>query len=333
MSLPKASHDSLLSSVTEPSLEDPIIEEANMALIIDRYKDRFIVLPKEKCWFTKNLYLYQGHWHPSEHLFSVANVMALQDTFQANQSDIYLAALPKSGTTWIKALTFAIVNRTKYKNNSLSTHMLLISNPHDCLPYIEGEILRNKPTYVVENSPRLFATHIPYSSLPQSIIDYGCRIVYMCRNAKDVFVSLFHFPSKLRDKSLGIITFEEAFKMFCKGVSPCGPYWDHVKEYYEAYIKHPTRILFLTYENMSVDTINNVKHLAEFLGYPFTKEEEAEGEVEEIVRIDSPPRLLRLPLSPLSPPRKDDLALGVGGSTASTSFKESSLGGFLVVFL
>ncbi|KAJ9543859.1 hypothetical protein OSB04_023566 [Centaurea solstitialis] len=287
MSILNTSHHSLSSNVTEPCQEDIEIEKGNLTLIFDRYKDRYAILPKEKGWQTENLYLYQGYWYPSKYIISIANVMASQDTFQANPNDIYLATSPKSGTTWIKALTFAIVNRTKYKKNSLSTHLLLVSNPHDCLPYIESEILRNKPTYMTENSPRIFATHIPYSSLPQSIIDYGCRIVYMCRNPKDVFVSLFHFTNKLREEYLGFLKFEEAFKMFCEGVTPCGPNWDHVTGYYEAGLKHPTRILFLTYENMSMDTTNNVIHLAEFLGYPFTKEEEAAGEVEEIVRMCS----------------------------------------------
>ncbi|KAJ9543970.1 hypothetical protein OSB04_023677 [Centaurea solstitialis] len=284
----KVSHGSLLSNETEPCIEDPENEKANTALIFDMYKDRFTALPNQKvAWLTKNLYLYQNHWYPSETLFSIANYMRSQDIFQANPDDIYLASLPKSGTTWIKAITFAIVNRTKYKNHSLSTHMLLNSNPHDCVPFIEHEILRTKPTYMPENHPRIFATHTPYTSLPQSVIDYGCRIVYMCRNPKDVLVSLFHFMNKLRDDSLGLITIEEGFNLFCKGVTPLGPYWDHVRGYYKASLEHTTRILFLTYENMSANTANNVKNLAEFLGCPFTEEEEVAGVVEEIVKMCS----------------------------------------------
>ena len=128
---------------------------------------------------------------------------------------------------------------------------------------------------------------MPYSSLPQSILDFGCRLVYMCRNPKDVLVSLFHFTNKLRDKSRGIMTFEEAFEMFSNGVVPYGPYWDHVKGYYYASVENPTRILFLTYENMQKDVVDNVKRLAEFLGCPFTKKEQSEGVVEEIVKICS----------------------------------------------
>ncbi|KAK9056417.1 hypothetical protein SSX86_023778 [Deinandra increscens subsp. villosa] len=258
-----------------------------MTLVFNRYKDRLATLPKEKGWITENLYMYQGFWHQSSRRISVETVMALQDTFEAHPTDIYLATLPKSGTTWLKALMFALVNKNRYKHNRLSTHPLLVSNPHDCLPFIETEIYRNTPTYIDPHSPRLFATHIPYTSLPRSIINSGCRVVYLCRNPKDVLVSMFHFANKLREKSCDVMTFEETFELFSRGVMPTGPYWDHVKEYHKVSVDHPDNVLFLTYEDMKKDTTNNVKRLAEFLGYPFTKKEEAEGAVQGIVELCS----------------------------------------------
>ncbi|KAI7754869.1 hypothetical protein M8C21_025128 [Ambrosia artemisiifolia] len=260
-----------------------------MALIFDRYKDRLATLPKEKGWITENLYMYQGFWHQPSRRISVETVMALQDTFKAHPTDIYLATLPKSGTTWLKALVFALVNRNRYKDNRLSTHPLLVSSPHNCLPFIETEVYRNTPTYVDAHvhSPRLFATHIPYTSLPRSVLDFGCRLVYLCRNPKDVLVSMFHFANKLRDKSRGLLTLEEAFDLFSKGIMPTGPYWDHVKGYHKASLEYPQNVLFLTYEDMKIDTVNNVKRLASYLGYPFTDEEEVEGAVQGIIRLCS----------------------------------------------
>ncbi|KAK1428862.1 hypothetical protein QVD17_17702 [Tagetes erecta] len=274
-----------MSSVTKHDLEDYEVEEANLAMIFDRYKDKFTTLPKEKGWMTQDLYKYQGFWNQSRNVVSVETVMATQDTFQARPTDIYLATLPKSGTTWLKALVFATVNRNMYKNKPLSTHPLQTSNPHNCLPFVECEVLRTSPTYVEAHSPRLFATHIPYTSLPQSILDSGCRIVYMSRNPKDVLVSLFHFANKLRGKFSDLLTLEEAFDMFTRGVIPNGPYWDHVKGYYKAGLEQPTRIMFLTYEDMKMDTAKCLSRLAKFLGCPFTKEEEAKGMVEEIVNL------------------------------------------------
>ncbi|CAH1418429.1 unnamed protein product [Lactuca virosa] len=266
-------------------VDDNDHEKTNLALLYDRYKDRFTTFPKEKGWMTEDLYMYQGFWHQSKNVVSVETVMATQDSFKAHPSDVYLATLPKSGTTWLKALAFAIVNRNRYKNKPPSTHPLQNSNPHNCLPFVETEVLRTSPTYDNAHTPRLYATHMPYTSLPQSILDSSCRIVYMCRNPKDVLVSLFHFANSLRGQSRDLMTFEEGFDMFCKGVIPNGPYWDHVNRYYKVSLEQPTRILFLTYEEMKMDTRNNVKLLAKFLGHPFTEEEEGKGVVEEIMSL------------------------------------------------
>ncbi|KAJ0791934.1 putative quercetin-3-sulfate 4'-sulfotransferase [Helianthus annuus] len=98
---------------------------------------------------------------------------------------------------------------------------------------------------------------------------------------------MFHFANKLRDKSRGLLTFEETFEIFSKGIMPTGPYWDHVKGYHKASLEHPENVVFLTYEDMKIDTVNTVKRLARYLGYPFTEEEEAEGVVQGIVRLCS----------------------------------------------
>ncbi|KAD1690208.1 hypothetical protein E3N88_42457 [Mikania micrantha] len=111
---------------------------------------------------------------------------------------------------------------------------------------------------------------------------YRISSFYLCRNPKDVLVSMFHFANKLRDKSRGLMTIAEAFDLFSKGVMPTGPYWDHVKGYHKA-----ENVLFLTYEDMKKDTVNNVKRLAKFVGHPFTEEEEADGAVQGIIRLCS----------------------------------------------
>ncbi|KAL8263339.1 hypothetical protein R6Q59_024688 [Mikania micrantha] len=281
-------HGSSLPSASIAKCSDEDVEKTNMAIIFDRYKPMITTLPKDRGWITENIYMYKGFWHETMHRISVETVMALQDTFKAHPTDIYLATFPKSGTIWLKAIMFALQNRNRYKNDNLSTHPLLVSNPHICVPFIEAEIYKATPTYTsAHDSPRLFATHIPYSSLPQTILDSGCRIVYLCRNPKDVMVSLFHFANKLRDKNLDQLMFDESFELFSKGVTPNGPYWDHVKEYHKVSLQQPVNVLFLTYEDMTVNTANNVKRLAKFMGCPFTEEEEGEGVVQKIISLCS----------------------------------------------
>ena len=46
-------------------------------------------------------------------------------------------------------------------------------------------------------------------------------------------------------------------------------------------------MFFLMYEDMMEELVANVKRLADFLGCPFTPEEEKEGVVEEIIKLCS----------------------------------------------
>ncbi|KAF2305975.1 hypothetical protein GH714_009220 [Hevea brasiliensis] len=71
------------------------------------------------------------------------------------------------------------------------------------------------------------------------------------------------------------------------GISGNGPYWDHVLGYWKASVKSPEEVLFLVYEDLKKDTVFNVKKLAEFMGYPFTPEEERRGVVQHIVDLCS----------------------------------------------
>ncbi|KAI3503639.1 hypothetical protein L1887_32085 [Cichorium endivia] len=141
------SNASPLSFVSEPMSEHDERLKENLGLLLDRYKDKFTTLPKEKGWMGQNLYMYQGFWYMSNTALSVETTMAMQ------------------------------------------------------------------------------FTHI----------------------------------------NLSPMTIEEMFEAFIKGMVPYGSYWDRVKDYYKISREHPTRILFLTYEVLKMDTSNQVKRLAEFM--------------------------------------------------------------------
>ncbi|KAD3067818.1 hypothetical protein E3N88_35698 [Mikania micrantha] len=70
------------------------------------------------------------------------------------------------------------------------------------------------------------------------------------RDPKDVLVSKWHFMCKLRSKDLTPLSFDEAFELFCLGVSEFGPFWEHVLSYWRASLESPDKILFLRYEEL-----------------------------------------------------------------------------------
>lgn len=252
-------------------------------------RELIATLPSEPGWVANRLHQYQGFWHTTRQMQGVLNC---QNHFQAHDSDILLITSPKSGTTWLKALTFAILNRkTSCPNlsNHLHPHPLLTTNPHVLVPFLELDLYlhKTKPDLSLLSSPRLFSSHLPYVSLPESMKWSACKIIYLCRNPKDIFVSLWHFTNRLRPETRGLNSIEDTFDKFCRGVSLYGPFWDHMLGYYEASLERPDKIMFLRFEELKAEPVKVLKEIAEFIGYGFSKEEESGDTASDILRLCS----------------------------------------------
>ncbi|CAL5338550.1 unnamed protein product [Camellia sinensis] len=104
----------------------------------------------------------------------------------------------------------------------MNRHPLLVNNPHDLVPFLELKLYVDKqvPDLTSFTSPRLFTTHLPFLSLPESVTCSASKLVYLCRNPMDTFVSFHHFANKLRPPSFGPNILEDVFDMFCIGSVP-----------------------------------------------------------------------------------------------------------------
>ncbi|XP_039136412.1 LOW QUALITY PROTEIN: cytosolic sulfotransferase 15-like [Dioscorea cayenensis subsp. rotundata] len=215
--------------------------------------------------------------------------MAIQAHFKPRPSDILLLTSPKSGTTWLKALSFATLHRHSF---SLSDHPFLTNTPHQCVPFLERFFShRTIPNLNVLPSPTIFATHLPFSLLPQRAL--RCRIVFLWRDPKDTFVSLCHFLDRWMGSSAEHtsttqgLDLSKAFQMFSQGTSAFGPFWDHVLGYWTESLRSPEMVLFFRYEEMIEDAVSHLRRLAQFMGCPFSMEEERDGVVDDIVQLCS----------------------------------------------
>uniref|UniRef100_A0A0A9ATH3 Sulfotransferase n=1 Tax=Arundo donax TaxID=35708 RepID=A0A0A9ATH3_ARUDO len=267
----------------QPCVEESSANSPLKPIASGRYSEHIIaMLPTREGWSTP-LTLFNNCWLRS-HLLKKS--MLVRDNFRPRSDDIILATHPKSGTTWLKALAFAITSRSRF---TFADHPLLRHNPHKVVPIIEAPFIGDQGGDLdyIESlpSPRLLATHLPLSLLPPAISTLGCRVVYLCREPKDAFISMWHFNNKMSRG--GHISLDEAFTMFHNGCSSFGPFWDHYLQYWKESLERPQEVLFLKYEEIVVDPLKIVRKLANFLSFPFTEEEERGGVVQEVVTLCS----------------------------------------------
>ncbi|XP_034578504.1 cytosolic sulfotransferase 5 [Setaria viridis] len=227
---------------------------------------------------------HQGTWLASQ---CVPGVVAIQQgSFVPRRGDVVLASAPKCGTTWLKALAFATMARGAHPPAGAG-HPLLRLNPHDCVPFMDilfADAGSGSAKMAALPSPRLMNTHMHHSILPDSISNNpGCKIVYICRDPKDMLVSLWHFTRTVQPN----LTFTDVFERACEGVSFNGPIWDHVLGYWNASKESPETVLFLRYEEILRDPVGNVRKLALFVGQPFSPAEEDAGVAMDVVRLCS----------------------------------------------
>ncbi|XP_054782906.1 cytosolic sulfotransferase 12-like [Prosopis cineraria] len=234
---------------------------------------------------------YDGFWQATKNL---QGILSSKKHFKAHDSNILLVTLPKSGTTWLKALAYAILNRKIYypTNSNLDEkqshpYPLLTANPNDLVPFLEINlyIYKNIPDLSLFPSPRLLVSHMPYISLPKSVQLSMYKIVYLCRNPNDKFTSTWHFLKHLLPQGQQPRLVEETFEGFCEGRIPFGPFWNHILGYYKQSLERPNKVMFLPYEELKIEPVRILKNLAEFIRHGFTKEEEDGNVINDIVKL------------------------------------------------
>ncbi|KAF2926122.1 hypothetical protein DAI22_06g102700 [Oryza sativa Japonica Group] len=247
------------------------------------------------------LRLYRGFWLAEIH---VPAAVALRRRFVPRPDDVIVASLPKCGTTWLIALTFATMARHVHHPPtsapaSASSHPLHRLNPHQCLPFLEG-LFAPVAKLDALPSPRLINTHMPLAILPSATPATttanssgnrgGYKIIYICREPKDMIVSMWHYTRQLMPD----VSFAETLESYRDddgGAKIYGPFWDHILGYWHASTEVPDNVLFLRYEELLRDPAGNVRKMARFVGLPFSEAEEEAGTVEAIVELCSLDRM------------------------------------------
>ncbi|KAH8300635.1 hypothetical protein KR018_000478 [Drosophila ironensis] len=209
--------------------------------------------------------------------------------FEARPDDVWIATVPRSGTTWTQELIWLVANKLNFEEaqrRPLTERFPFFEFPVFMHPKIKEELQEmnrdsqdalefiekiSRPGYealseVPRSQRRFIKTHFPFSLLPPSVMENKCKvIIYVVRDPKDVAVSYYHLNRLFRTQGY-VGDFERYWRYFQQGLNPWLPYYSHVKEARQH--AHLPNVLFLRYEDMVADLPGAVHSIANFLECP-----------------------------------------------------------------
>ncbi|KAF5280174.1 hypothetical protein FQR65_LT15037 [Abscondita terminalis] len=190
------------------------------------------------------------------------------DDFEVRDSDVYVVAHPKTGTTWAQEMIWMIVNNLDYE--AASEDILKRFPTLETIAHIDNDVANMSLFYgkdflsYLEDmpAPRCIKSHLHWSMLPKQIKSGAKKpkIISVLRSAEDTCVSFYHH-CKLMEGYKG--TFDEFCELFLAGRSCYGPFWKSVLSIWQE--RHRSNILFIKYIDMKKDLGGVIRKVASFL--------------------------------------------------------------------
>ncbi|MCB1123429.1 MAG: sulfotransferase domain-containing protein [Verrucomicrobiae bacterium] len=176
------------------------------------------------------------------------------------EGDICYTSFPKSGSTWLAYILVLMINEGEIPEGQTL---------RSCLNWVASSWTypRSKEEVEALPSPRIFKSHMPYDMAVGGTPSVGKgKHIYIARNPKDVAVSYYYFERRQNWSGKYDGPWEHWLEMFLDGKVQRGDWFDHVFSWW----KHHTadNILFLRYEDLRLDYENQLRRIAQFLGYP-----------------------------------------------------------------
>ncbi len=169
-------------------------------------------------------------------------------------SDVILVSFPKSGSTWTSYLLHLLCSRGDHDFDDIKNVVVDITPGHwdpARNPFLEEQTFQ----------PRTYKTHGSSTLCPK-----GGKYIYLARDPKDSFISLYHFIHDLFDLEdrVAIDEFYRSYYVdrFATG-HDIGNVWDHLLDW--SRWKNRSDMFWLHYEDLLEDLPRCLTGLAEFM--------------------------------------------------------------------
>jgi hypothetical protein len=171
---------------------------------------------------------------------------------------LFVASYPKSGTTWMQAIVFHILNEGKG---------LPMEHISDYSPFYEIDKTWQNMDYYARNHLnlgwRVFNTHFLFHMLPRGP---SMKFIYVVRNGRDVVVSFYHhLKNQIGDAGNLEQSFPEFLDDWCNGKIVFGSWLAHLSNWIQACHSESSRVLLVHYEDMKTDLKGSLQRIARFL--------------------------------------------------------------------
>ncbi|XP_028981879.1 sulfotransferase 4A1 [Diachasma alloeum] len=189
--------------------------------------------------------------------------------------DVWVCSFPKSGTTWTQEMVWCISHNLDFKGAevNLTTRFPFLESSArvdnaaliEKFPELANHEFVHDSVKFVEDlpRPRFIKTHLPFQLLPRDLREgrTQAKIVYVCRNPKDVCISFYHHTKHFAFRG----DFEQFCRLFLGDKVPYCPFWNHIFGFWNKRNDSSYNILFLKYEDMKSDLISVIQKTAKFL--------------------------------------------------------------------
>lgn len=159
--------------------------------------------------------------------------------------DVFAAAYPKSGSTWVRFVLFEILSGLPAGFKSINQLMTTVGRHETGLRLLPG-------------GGRLVSTHEQYRK------DYD-RAIYVVRDARDVLLSEFAFLKALDYFRGDLDKFISTFLFTCGSAYGYGPWQRHVSSWLDSPIAGTGNLMVVRYEDVRQDPVLWFGRMTEFL--------------------------------------------------------------------